>query len=642
MAYDVSIDSIKAELELGSTDMLHSNDDYIFRQACYNRDTNLIKWLYGHSVLLNSEFPENVITDILLYSNLNDNTETFEILIELLKTNSNIKQLLKIVFLKLCENNKLTNAKQIYEKCNKKTIDLPLIFASICRIGHVEILEWLFEIYPNKQEIIHYRDELPFIKACEGGHMKVIDFLIDPFYFVKQIPKSKINKINFGIKNSIGLKIACKYGYEDIVKFLSDRKNVDIHASEEKPLRNACEFGHLEIAKMLCRLGANLDLVFKDHYHYSGCIFSGIDTYDTCLDYCIINAYKNNNLHIIIWLCQNAFVDLRKYKINSTDFLVKACQTVCINSKPDEIINALDAIDFIYDYCKTNGQYFSIKTYIYNYNDEHNPFIEDKLFLEAVKTGNLDIVKKIYNLGLVTLEPIDIKDTIPQRSYERSIYEIVTDPDITISGKIFHTACKINGIEIVEWLLEICCSLGINVDLNTENCLCLRTAYDNDNLELFKIILTKSPVKINYRACNDFIFYDSCNTNNIKFVEFLLSISKYYCAEIIEQNVLFCKVFFDEITCFQHLENQNYFDIADEFHIKISNKFDPLKIVSKCSMCKRKMPQLITKCKHRYCFECLFNGIYIHSEFKECKKCNREIRLYECKFRHSVMGWLLY
>ena len=56
---------------------------------------------------------------------------------------------------------------------------------------------------------------------------------------------------------------ACRRGYVDIVKFLLDKEETEINATNGSPLKYACQGGHIEIIKLLLNNGADADLVDK-------------------------------------------------------------------------------------------------------------------------------------------------------------------------------------------------------------------------------------------------------------------------------------------------------------------------------------------------------------------------------------------
>ena len=591
-----TIDTIKKEIE-------HDPDKIplLLIQACNLKKIEIIKWIIGHIFLIQYQINSQIINNLLLDACVNENSDIFTLF-------SDFDFDKNYFFKKSCESHNISILDKMYNLVDKQTIQAGFIAA--CFIGNQNIIEYLFSTSKEDRSLITFCNCNPIYNAFEGGHYDTVMWLID-----------RCNKkINF----NKCFEYACRGGNMQLITFLIKEKKVNIHVNEELPLRIACFKGNAELVELLIKKGANLKLVFA-----TDCTSLKNDPIKNCFDDCIINAYCNNHLHIIILLCKYININIKKYGIHPTDFLINACKQ-----------NNEDAIDFMYDYCKENHNRFSIKTLICNPNDLRNPFPDDIVFFEAVKSGNLNLVKKIYNLGLVTLEPVNIINEYKPIFRERTILEIVQEPIMTISENIFYWGCKLNYDDIIEWLFEICNNLNVLVDLNSNKCLCLRTAYENNNLNLMKILMNMSPVKLNYRINNDYIFTDACKNNNIPIVEWLTQFSKYYYALIINGIIVYTKIFIDEIYCSLFLKEHRYVELVERFEIKLSRKINPTRPIRKCVSCKKYDPVLITKCNHRYCFECLFQK-YINST-QICDKCNKKIKIYECKYRHSLAGWLLY
>lgn len=590
-----TIDIIKKEIERDPDKI-----QLLLIQACDLKKLEIIKWIIGHIFLIQYQINSQIINNLLLNSCENEEYDIFTLLSEF-DFDKNY------FFKKSCESKNINIINKLYDSVDKQTVRTGFIMA--CFFGNQNIIEYLFSASKEDRSLISYGNCNSIYNAFEGGHYETVMWLID------RCDK----KINF---NKCFI-YACRGGEMQLITFLIKEKKVNIHVSEELPLRIACFKGNMELADLLLKKGANLKLLFPTDYILK------YDPIKICLDDCVINAYQNNHLHIIMLLCKNVNINIKKYGIHPTEFLINACKQ-----------NNEDAIDFMYDYCKENNHHFSIKTLICNPNDLQNPFPDDIVFFEAVQSGNLNLVKKIYNLGLVTEEPVNIINEYKPIFREKTIFEIVEEPVATISENIFYLGCKLNYNDIIEWLFEICYNLNVLVDLNSNGCLCLRAAYENDNLDLIKILINMSPVKLNYRVNNDYIFLDACKNNNVPVVEWLVQFSKYYYVLIVDGIIVYTKIFIDEIYCSLLLKEHRYVELVERFEIKLSRKIDPIRPIKKCVLCKKHDPLLITKCNHRYCFECLFVK-YINGTLM-CDKCNKKIKIYECKYRHSLAGWLLY
>jgi len=104
--------------------------------------------------------------------------------------------------------------------------------------------------------------------ACHHGHLEIVEYLIDEC------------NVDIHAIHDIALCIASNEGQFEIVKFLVGR-GANIHTQNDAPLCHACFCGHLNIAKYLVKHGA--DIHIKD-------------------DWCLKVAYDNEKIDIIEYL----------------------------------------------------------------------------------------------------------------------------------------------------------------------------------------------------------------------------------------------------------------------------------------------------------------------------------------------------
>ena len=64
--------------------------------------------------------------------------------------------------------------------------------------------------------------------------------------------------------NEVGFKYACYYGHIDVVKYLVQNIDIDVHARDEEGFRWACYYGHIDVVKYLVPLG--VDIHAKNEY----------------------------------------------------------------------------------------------------------------------------------------------------------------------------------------------------------------------------------------------------------------------------------------------------------------------------------------------------------------------------------------
>lgn len=87
-----------------------------------------------------------------------------------------------------------------------------------------------------------------FIDSCEHGLINSV------LYCLQNDPTNKINQsvINWGLSR------ASYSGHLDIVKYLIEEKDADIHYRNDTAFRNACEGGYVEMVKYLIDKGTNI------------------------------------------------------------------------------------------------------------------------------------------------------------------------------------------------------------------------------------------------------------------------------------------------------------------------------------------------------------------------------------------------
>ena len=136
-------------------------------------------------------------------------------------------------------------------------------FASTCKTGHKDILEWLYnlsKIDGNTKIDINRKYKYNFANACSGGHKDTAEWLYD-------LSKND-NNIKININEDDAFINACGNGHLNIVEWLYNlsiknmegNTKIDIHANGEEAFESACRFGHLDVAKWLYNLSTkNMD-----------------------------------------------------------------------------------------------------------------------------------------------------------------------------------------------------------------------------------------------------------------------------------------------------------------------------------------------------------------------------------------------
>jgi len=123
-----------------------------------------------------------------------------------------------------------------------------------CHFGYIDLVKYFYTIGASGNSDIF--NELLFYKACENGHLHVIQFLVEHDFQLKKIVE----------ENTIYFKIACFNGRMDMIKFFLDHgvKIRNYHDlcngyvnSRDSVLGLVCKRGYLDVAKFLIEAKEN-------------------------------------------------------------------------------------------------------------------------------------------------------------------------------------------------------------------------------------------------------------------------------------------------------------------------------------------------------------------------------------------------
>lgn len=117
------------------------------------------------------------------------------------------------------------------------------IFNIACENGDVSTIRRIIKDHPGYIDI-ESNDGYGFKKACEKGHVNIIDYLIKT--------KEVVKNIEIDYQENIGFFTACHYGQSEIIKYYFNDKSYQI----KKGLINtvfikSCEDYNLEMYKIL-------------------------------------------------------------------------------------------------------------------------------------------------------------------------------------------------------------------------------------------------------------------------------------------------------------------------------------------------------------------------------------------------------
>jgi ankyrin repeat protein len=193
-----------------------------------------------------------------------------------------------------------------------------------------------------------------FINACDKGDLELVKFVLHDSRL-----KFKAEPVNTYVSSEpvSGFYLACKSGYLDIVQYLLNSKEIEIHpdinGDNGQALKNACSEGHFEIVKyLLC----GKELKTKAKFFPSALIAASNKGHLDIVKYLLTDPKVNKDVNVSFYnneaflnACSGNHVDIAKYlltshefknNVNIKDYINSAIFHCCI----DGAVNTLDYI----------------------------------------------------------------------------------------------------------------------------------------------------------------------------------------------------------------------------------------------------------------------------------------------------------
>lgn len=240
----------------------------------------------------------------------------------------------------------------------------------------------------------------------------------------------------------------------------------------------------------------------------------------------------------------------------------------------------------------------SITSYFEDFNIDDFDIQDSKRFrntlklLNACKDGNLDIISWLlyFDYELNTSKYNDLAFCIACENNNLEIAQLIykNKPEIKFEKHfeyIVYNSIEEEYFELFKWIYSVFHHYILTLDINS----IFRLACDIDSLEIAEFLYITN-FNINNKIVID-IFINACDNNNLALAELLVKTkpNRFYINIIEEKIVQF------EIINILVIEN----------NINSNKIVDKLKLFDDCPICYSNKPNVITKCNHLFCFNCI-------------------------------------
>jgi len=237
-----------------------------------------------------------------------------------------------------------------------------------------------------------------------------------------------------------------------------------------------------------------------------------------------------------------------------------------------------------------------------------NKFCQNnKAFNDACTYSSLDIITWLGKFNEIEINKNLLKKLIKENNLEVII--ILSNLNkIKLNNNLFQLACCHN-LDIVLWIYEI----G-NIDINANGNKALLNACIHQKVDIM-LWLLKNNSDMEYN--DDYIFKKVCKFGLIDIAEILCNNRRYKFEK--HEDILLPIVKAKDIF---YIENKYWYDLIEEFNIKIDDNFEP----DEC-LITYEDSEIKTNCNHHYKFEELMNW---YLKKNTCPACESKIILNKC------------
>lgn len=117
-------------------------------------------------------------------------------------------------------------------------------FMAACENGHLKVVQWLLD---NIRTMSNFYYTHSFYNACKKGHLEVAKWLLSKFPNIKA-------------SNAHIFRMVCSNGHLKVAQWLlavttqNGIPKIDVTAKSDGAFRNACTYGHVEVAQWLASI----------------------------------------------------------------------------------------------------------------------------------------------------------------------------------------------------------------------------------------------------------------------------------------------------------------------------------------------------------------------------------------------------
>ena len=447
------------------------------------------------------------------------------------------------LFCYCCRNGYLSAAKHLYQNIGVDIHEKDEEgFSLTCYGNHLQLAKWLYSLGGID---INNNSNYPLKSAVNNGHYEMVKWLmslpdIDTLQYDKIVSETCGGNLDiiklFDLSGNINITSfsivfakACTLGKFEIMKWLYDNKDIDIHIYDELVFRTACSKNYLDIAKWIYSLGdidiyfdfntltQNNGIAFED-----ACYYGNLEVVKWLYQVGDIDIHDKDNLSFII-SCSKGHLELAKWIHSLTESVnARLCEEAFIGACNN---SHLEVAKWIYGLTNINihisgnitlydliigGNLTSI-LWLYNLdNDESwkiwNLSIYNNILSILCESGNLQALKWFY------------------KTYYHQIIEGSKDSD-KVNYRLFKLACKYNRIETTKWLYngELQLSPDKLVKFNTysdkNNEIEFINACELGNLEVVKWLYGLGGIDIHINC--DLPFISACRKGHLEIMDWL-------------------------------------------------------------------------------------------------------------------------